>query len=130
MGKQFDRVSIAIDQNGVEYIVLEPQVVIDYGQGQGPQGGVVTIKDGWIAVLGSGEARLAAGYGSPGGDIPPQLILRDPQGKRAVPRRGRLNLPLPVHWLAPMDVLLHSVRGRRRMLGESSVYVLYRPDQA
>ena len=59
-----------------------------------------------------------------------QAVVARAQGKRAVPRRGRLNLPLPVHWLAPMDVLLHAVRGRRRMLGETSVYVLKRPDEA
>ena len=84
MGEQFERVAIVIDQGGVEYIVLEPQLVIDFGQGQGPKGGVIDIKDGWIAAHGAGEAVLAAGYDSPGGDIPPQLILRDPQGKRAV----------------------------------------------
>lgn len=59
-----------------------------------------------------------------------QAVVARAQGKRAVPRRGRLNLPLPVHWLAPMDVLLHAFRGRRRMLGETSVYVLKRPDEA
>ncbi len=66
MGEQFERVAIVIDQGGVEYIVLEPQLVIDFGQGQGPKGGVIDIKDGWIAAHGAGEAVLAAGYDSPG----------------------------------------------------------------
>jgi 2-polyprenyl-3-methyl-5-hydroxy-6-metoxy-1,4-benzoquinol methylase len=51
-------------------------------------------------------------------------------GRRAVPRRGRANLPLSAHWLAPMDILLHVVRGRRRMLGETSIYVLKRPNES
>ena len=51
-------------------------------------------------------------------------------GERAVPRRGRLNLPLPAHWLAPMDIALHAARGRRRMLGETSIYVLQRPTES
>jgi len=49
------------------------------------------------------------------------------RGQRANPRRGRLNLPLPGHWLAPVDVILHRVRGRRGMLRETSVYILQRP---
>jgi|SoiMethySBSTD1v2_1073268.scaffolds.fasta_scaffold67042_2 hypothetical protein len=84
MGKEFDRVAIVVEGSSVEYIILEPELIIDFGEGQGPKGGVITLKDGWIAALGSGEARLAAGYGSPGGDIPPTLVLRDAQSKRAV----------------------------------------------
>jgi hypothetical protein len=49
------------------------------------------------------------------------------RGERAVPRRGRLNLPLPGHWLSPADVVLHRARGRRGMLGETAIYVLRRP---
>jgi SAM-dependent methyltransferase len=49
------------------------------------------------------------------------------RGQRAVPRRGRLGLPLPAHWLSPADIVLHRTRGRRGMLGETSVYVLRRP---
>lgn len=59
-----------------------------------------------------------------------QAVARRARGTRATPRRGRFNLPLPVHWLAPMDVLLHSLRGRGRMLGETSVYVLRRTDES
>jgi len=57
-------------------------------------------------------------------------VVARARGERAAPRRGRLNLPLPGHWLAPMDVLLHTLRGRRGMLGETSVYVLRRPDES
>jgi hypothetical protein len=84
MGKQFDRVAIAVEGSSVEYVILEPELIIDFGGGQGPMGGVITLKDGWIAALGSGEARLAAGYGAPGGDVPPRLVLRDADSKRAV----------------------------------------------
>jgi hypothetical protein len=87
MGKSYDRLAIVIDPSnpsGVEYIVLEPQLVEDYGNGKGPKGGVITIRDGWIALLGAGEARLLAGSLSQGGAIPPSLILRDSQHKRAV----------------------------------------------
>jgi hypothetical protein len=84
MGEQFDRVAIAANGGSVEYIVLEPELIIDFGGGQGPMGGVITIKDGWIATLGSGEARLAAGYDGPEGDIPPRLVLRDAQSNRVV----------------------------------------------
>jgi len=49
------------------------------------------------------------------------------RGERAVPRRGRLDLPLPGHWLSPADVVLHRARGRRGMLGETAIYVLRRP---
>ena len=84
MGKQFDRIAIALEEGGTEYIVLEPELIIDYGAGQGPKGGAITIKDGWIATLGVGEARLAAGHDSPGGDVPPRLVLRESGGKRAV----------------------------------------------
>ena len=79
MGKEFDRVAIVVEGSSVEYIILEPELIIDFGEGQGPKGGVITLKDGWIAALGSGEARLAAGYASQGGDIPPSLVLRDAQ---------------------------------------------------
>lgn len=51
------------------------------------------------------------------------------RGHRSVPRRGRLNLPLPAHWLSPGDVVLHRARGRRGMLGETSIYVLRRPPE-
>ena len=57
--------------------------MIDFGQGQGPKGGVVTVKDGWVAVQGAGEARLAAGQDMPGGAFPPNLTLTG-KGKKQV----------------------------------------------
>lgn len=49
------------------------------------------------------------------------------RGRRSRVSRGRLNLPLPGRWHSPMDVLLHALRGRRGMLGETAIYVLQRP---
>jgi len=87
MGERFDRVAIAVDPKdpaSVEYIVLEPQVTEDFGQGQGPKGGVITILRGWVKAIGEGEASLLAGRDTQGGTIPPCLILRDAQNRRAV----------------------------------------------
>jgi len=52
------------------------------------------------------------------------------QGQRARTSRGLLNLPLPASWIAPLDVVLYLVRGRRQMLGETAIYVLRRPREA
>jgi 2-polyprenyl-3-methyl-5-hydroxy-6-metoxy-1,4-benzoquinol methylase len=49
------------------------------------------------------------------------------RGRRSATSRGRLNLPLPASWMSPLDVLLHQLRGRRGMLGETAIYVLRRP---
>lgn len=84
MGAEFDRVAIALTAGGTEYIVLESQVVMDFGQGQGPKGGVITVEDGWVAVRGAGEARLRGGEDAPGGAFPPRLTLHDAQGKLMV----------------------------------------------
>ena len=46
MGEQFDRVAIVVTVGSTEYIVLEPQLIADYGHGQGPTGGVLTVKGG------------------------------------------------------------------------------------
>jgi len=51
------------------------------------------------------------------------------RGQRSMPPRSRLSLPLPNHWLAPTDVVLHALRGRRGMLRETSVYILRRPNE-
>ena len=80
MGETFDRVAIALTPNGAEYVVLEAQVVEDFGQGQGPKGGVVTVEDGWIVVRGSGAARLDGGSVEQGGTFPARLTLADKQG--------------------------------------------------
>lgn len=82
MAEHFDRVVITAD--GKEYVVLETQVVVDYGQGQGPKGGVVTVNNGWVTVRGFGEARMEAGQDAPGGNSPPGLALVDAQGKRVL----------------------------------------------
>jgi hypothetical protein len=84
VGQQFDRVAIADSPTGPEYLVLESQVVIDFGQGQGPRGGVVSVLGGGkITVQGSGEARLDGGLEEPGGVFPPRLLLTS-EGKPAV----------------------------------------------
>jgi hypothetical protein len=83
MGQQFDRVAIALTPDGTEYVILESQVVIDFGQGQGPRGGVVSVKDGWVTIQGAGEARLDGGQEDQGGTFPPHLTLTG-KGKLAV----------------------------------------------
>ena len=61
MGQQFDRVAI-VTPGGTEEVILESQLMVDYGHGQGPLGGVITVKDGFVTILGSGEARLGGGF--------------------------------------------------------------------
>jgi hypothetical protein len=84
----FARVAIVLDPltpGGKEYIVLESQLLGDFGGGQGPKGGVVTVENGWMAVRGAGDARLEAGQDFlPGGAFPPRLTLVDLQHKLAV----------------------------------------------
>jgi hypothetical protein len=58
-----------------EYVVLDAQLVIDFGQGQGPRGGVVTVKGGWMTIQGAGEARLEGGLQEQGGTFPARLRL-------------------------------------------------------
>ena len=82
--EQFERVAIVLIEGGKEYIVLEPQLITDYGEGQGPKGGVIVVEDGWLAVHGEGEARLAAGVQEQGGTFPPRLTLADLNGKLMV----------------------------------------------
>jgi len=84
MGQQFDRVAIALSAGGTEYVVLETQLIQDFGHGQGPRGGVMQVQDGWVVVRGTGEARLQAGEVAPGGNFPPRLTLLDAQGVKAV----------------------------------------------
>ena len=52
------------------------------------------------------------------------------RGKREALSDERLALPVPMHWLSPLDLLLVAFRRRRRMLGETSIYVLTKPDAA
>jgi hypothetical protein len=84
VGQDFDRVAIALTPGGKEYIVLETQLIVDFGQGQGPKGGVLTVEDGWVAVRGPGEARLSAGTEEQGGNFSPRLTLVDDQNHDAV----------------------------------------------
>jgi 2-polyprenyl-3-methyl-5-hydroxy-6-metoxy-1,4-benzoquinol methylase len=58
-----------------------------------------------------------------------RALVERARGRRSRVPRGRLNLPLPVRWPAPMDIVLHAMRGRSGMLAETAVYVLQRPEQ-
>src|SRR5215470_14762924 len=84
MGEQFDRVAIAVPAGGTEYVVLETQLVEDFGHGQGPKGGVVTVQNGWVVARGAGEARLQSGEAAPGGNFPPRLTLVDHEGAKTL----------------------------------------------
>src|SRR6185503_19779088 len=79
MGVQFDRVAIIAGTS--EFIVLETQVMSPDAHGNGPRGGVLNLKEGWISVTGTGEARLWSGEQGSGGDFPPRLTLSDAKGK-------------------------------------------------
>jgi len=84
MPSQFDSVIIADSPTGTQYAVLESQVVVDFGQGQGPKGGALSILGGgFVSVTGSGEARLDGGVEDQGGVFPPRLLLTS-KGKPAV----------------------------------------------
>jgi len=80
--KQFERVAI-VEAGGTENVILESQLMVDYGQGQGPQGGVITVKDGFVTILGPGIARLDGGSEEQGGTFPARLALTG-KGKLAV----------------------------------------------
>ena len=82
----FDRVAITLPAGGTESIVLESQVVVDFGHGQGPRGGVITVVDGRIQLQGTkaGSATLYAGYKEQAGQSPALLELKDAGGKAGV----------------------------------------------
>ena len=48
-------------------------------------------------------------------------------GKRNPLSKERFNLPLPVFWQSPVDIVLVAVRGRGGMMRETSIYVLTKP---
>ena len=87
MGQTYDRLAITLDPANPaskEYVVLETQLMIDFGQGQGPKGGVIRVEDGWISAGGAGDARLSGGVQEQGGTFPSGLKLTDDQGKATV----------------------------------------------
>jgi len=79
MAEQFDRVAI-IHTGATEYVVLDTEVVEDFGHGQGPLGGVVAVNNGWVSVKSQGEARLYGGAQGSGGNFPPSLRLAAANG--------------------------------------------------
>jgi hypothetical protein len=97
VGKEFDRVAIVLTPGGKEYMVLETQLIVDFGQGQGPKGGVVTVQDGWVAVRGPGEARLSGGTEEQGGNFSPRLTLLDDKNQEAVEITAYADPPGPDH---------------------------------
>jgi hypothetical protein len=86
MGEKFDRVAIALSPEGMEYVILDAPVLIDYGQGQGPRGGVVSLKDGRFSAQtqGAGEAVMSGGSVEQGGTFSANLTLRNADGQRRV----------------------------------------------
>ena len=50
------------------------------------------------------------------------------RGQRDPRSDTKLGLTVPNYWLSPLDVLLVFARRRRRMLGETSIYVLTKPE--
>jgi len=80
----YDRVAITLPPGGTEFVVLESQVVIDFGHGQGPRGGVITLQDGRLEVRGHGGAFLRSGMQEQGGTLPAVLELSREDGSSAV----------------------------------------------
>lgn len=89
MDDKFDRVAIAL--NDTEYVILETDVIIDFGQGQGPRGGVISVKDGWLTVQGNeGTVRIASGSEGPGGAFPAHIRILGASGERLATAEGRI----------------------------------------
>ena len=80
-------------------------------------------------------------YGTVGYPVPHQLRINTrasfralaaalyarARGKREPLSDERWALPLPIFWLSPLDLMLIASRRRRRMLGETGIYVLTKP---
>ena len=75
MTQKFERIVITPQNSSTEFVVLESELSIDFGNGQGPRAGYVTIKDGGLVVRGTGDAVLTSGSTEQGGKFPPKLIL-------------------------------------------------------
>ena len=70
-----ENLTIELPGDDNAYVVLDTEVLIDFGNGQGPRCGVVRIKDGLLEVTGPGRARLRAAVQDPGGLFPAELVL-------------------------------------------------------
>ena len=95
-----------------------------------------------MAELADRSGLVLSRYGTVGWPAPRQLrqntrnsftelakaLYARARGKRSELSDERLALPLPIFWLSPLDVLLVAGRRRRRMLGETAVYVLTKPE--
>ncbi|MEP7112411.1 MAG: hypothetical protein ABI862_04030 [Ilumatobacteraceae bacterium] len=89
-----DQLIIELPGDNNQYVVLETDVLIDFGNGQGPKCGVVRIKDGSLEITGPGRARLRAAVQDPGGLIPAALELKGASGAELAVLRAH-DSPVP-----------------------------------
>ena len=95
-----ERLVVKLPGEATEYVVLEVETLIDFGQGRGPKAGVITIKDGAVRITGSGAATLAAEIQDAGGTLPATLSLNSGR-QRAVVLQAHPN-PATDHSRAPL----------------------------
>jgi SAM-dependent methyltransferase len=133
---------------GGELVVTTPNPYAPHRQRMGATGRTWENVDHVFYCFPSGMAELAdrsglvlTRYGTVGYPVPRQLrtntrhsitalvkaLFSRARGKREPLSDERLALPLPIFWLSPLDLLLIAARRRRRMLGETAIYVLTRP---
>ena len=139
----------AVLRPGGELVVTTPNPYAPHRQRNGVNGRTWENVDHVFYAFPSGMAELAdrtglvlTRYGTVGWPAPKNLrrdtrqsfrelvkgIVAHARGQRDATSEERWALPVPVYWLSPLDVLLVAFRRRRRMLGETAIYVLTRPE--
>ena len=133
---------------GGELIVTTPNPYAPHRVRMGATGRTWENADHVFYCFPSGMAEMAdrcglelTRYGTVGYPIPHQLRLNTRESIKQLYRalvaraRGkqeplsdeRLALTVPMFWLSPLDILIVALRRRRRMLGETGIYVLTKP---
>jgi SAM-dependent methyltransferase len=136
---------------GGELVITTPNPYAPHRQRMAANGRTWENVDHVFYCFPSGMAEMAdrcglvlTKFGTVGWPVPKQLRLNArnsftqlaralyarARGKRSPLSDERLALPLPIFWLSPLDVLLVVARRRRRMLGETAIYVLTKPESA
>lgn len=133
---------------GGHLVVTTPNPYAPHRQRMGANGRTWENVDHVFYCFPSGMAEMAdrsgltlTRFGSVGYPVPRQLrantrhsftalftaLVARARGKREPLSDERFALPLPIFWLSPLDLLLIAARRRRRMLGETAIYVLTKP---
>ena len=133
---------------GGELVVTTPNPYAPHRVRMGATGRTWENVDHVFYCFPSGMAEMAdrcglalTSYGTVGYPVPHQLRINTrhslralaaalyarARGKREPLSDERLALPLPIFWLSPLDLMLIASRRRRRMLGETGIYILTKP---